>query len=219
MKKAIVVGDLHGKFEIVERALEYKDHKIIFVGDYLDDFTRTRAEQITTAQLVINAMKEEPNRIYALKGNHELSYEDPIMRCSGYSEKTHGKVMQNLDLSELYDYLWVGDYLISHAGVSNKLLEADNISLERYLEVGNFNQIGYSRGGNSPYGGLFWCDWWEEFEPVDDTPQIVGHSQYRPWGEPEGIVTKGNSYNIDCLGRVSEVLVLEKDKEPRVMII
>ena len=219
MDKVIVVGDLHGQVEVAQLALDQKDYGVIFIGDYVDAYDRTRADQISTLEVVVNAATTEPDRVIALRGNHEFSYQDPEMRCSGYSKSFHRNMMQKVNLSILLDYVWFNDYLISHAGVSNKLLTNKGISLDEYLTLGDFKQIGYSRGGRQSVGGLFWCDWWDEFEPVEGVPQVVGHSSYRPTGEHEGIVTKGNSYQIDCLDRVNEVLVLSKDSSPEVMIL
>lgn len=208
MKKMIVVGDLHGQYEIVEAILAKDGYKVCFIGDYLDSFDRQMIEQLHTLNLVLGAIRKEPDRVWGLKGNHELSYLDPKMQCSGYSYELQNQINYTVDMSPLLDYIWVDDWLISHAGVSQKLLDALDMTLEEYLDAGDFNQIGRARGGRNPIGGLFWCDWWHELEPIP-TPQIVGHSHHRPDGYPPGPVQKGNAWNIDCLGRTNEVLVLD----------
>jgi len=208
MSKMIVVGDLHGNHEIVTEVLAKDGYKVCFIGDYLDSFDRSTVEQLHTLNLVTNAMRTQPTRVFALKGNHEMSYMDPYMQCSGYSYELKAQLDQGSGLDMLLDYVWVDDWLISHAGVSGKLLEHTGQTLEEYLDKGEFNQIGRSRGGRDSHGGLYWCDWWRDFTPID-TPQIVGHSNHRPDGVGPGIITMGNSYNIDCLTRVEEVLVLD----------
>ncbi len=212
MDKFVVVGDLHGRYEIVEQVLNADEYKVLFIGDYLDSFTRSITEQLHTINLVLGAIRKEPERVFGLKGNHELSYVDPRMRCSGYSYELQNKINYTVDMEPLLDYMWVGDYLVSHAGISQRLLDAENLTLEQYLEAGDYNQIGRARGGRDAIGGLYWCDWWQEFEPIEDVPQVVGHSNYRPVHANLGVTFKGKSCNIDCLERgENEVLVITKD--------
>lgn len=210
MSKLVVVGDLHGKHDIVEKVLSKKDYLIVFIGDYLDSFDRSTVEQLHTINLVLGAVNKQPERVTALRGNHEMSYLDRYMQCSGYSYELKAQLQQSVNMEPLLDYVWVGDWLISHAGVSGRLLESLDQTTTEYLDKGKYCQIGRARGGRDAIGGLYWCDWWQEFEPTD-VPQIVGHSAYRPIDAPKGIVQKGNSYNIDCLDRVEEVLVLNEE--------
>jgi hypothetical protein len=212
----IVVGDIHGDISLVKRVLSYPCN-IIFVGDFLDSYTNSVEDQVDSLRLVLSACASEGGRVQALMGNHEVSYTHPYMRCSGFNLTTYQHVIHLKGLMERYlkPYIRHKGFFISHAGISQKLLDCESLSQKEYLEKGDFYQIGRSRGGYAACGGLFWCDWWQEFEPVEGLKQIVGHSNYRPSGQPEGIVTKGQgdciSYNIDCLTRVSEVLLLDKD--------
>jgi len=213
--KTLVVGDLHGRYEVAEKALA-SEYNVVFVGDYLDSYSRSSEECLETLRLVVDAPLDPSTTksVIALKGNHELSYSDLTSRCSGYKTKT-----QELLDSEfrgwdnwLLDYVWCEGFLISHAGVSQLLLSGTGLGLEDYLHNKSLTEVGYARGGRVPIGGLFWCDWFEEFEPIPDTPQIVGHSGYRPHGVSPGILQKGNSYNVDCLDRVEEFLLIEDGK-------
>ena len=45
MRDIIVIGDLHGRVEVVRRALE-QDADLIFVGDYLDSRSRGIYDQL-----------------------------------------------------------------------------------------------------------------------------------------------------------------------------
>jgi hypothetical protein len=211
--KTIAVGDLHGITEVVEAVLKKTAYNIVFIGDYLDSYDRSVLDQLRVLDLVLGAVNDNPERVKALKGNHEWSYIDPQMQCSGFQYATKRGVEER-DMSPLLDYVWVGEYFLSHAGVSQTLLDYIGYSFEEYIEAGEFKQIGRARGGRHRYGGLYWCDWWREFEPVKGVPQIVGHSNHRPIGTAEGVTRMGNSYNIDCLTRVHEVLVLEEGKLP-----
>jgi len=208
--KTLVVGDLHGRYEVAEKALA-SEYNVVFVGDYLDSYDRTSGECLDTLRLVTGAA-QDPGRsgsVVALSGNHELSYLGHT--CSGYDGETASGLWEAWD-KWLLDYVWCEGFLISHAGVSNNLLEWTGTTLGKYLNHSLLTEVGYARGGRVPIGGLFWCDWFEEFEPIPDTPQIVGHSGYRPHGVSPGILQKGNSYNVDCLDRVEEFLLIEDGK-------
>lgn len=228
--KTIIVGDLHGKFEIARKALD-TPYNIVFLGDYLDSPTRSGSDQIDTLLLVLEAAEDHPERVTALLGNHELSYLESSMRCSGWKIATEAHVthLRHRMWKTLKNYYWLTPTcLISHAGVSKKILKALKITLEDYIKEGEFYQIGRSRGGRSPYGGLFWCDWYEDFVHVPGITQVVGHSSYRKTGrngvikEP-GILSKTfnlddcRSYNIDCLDRVLEVLLIHEDGTPEII--
>jgi predicted phosphodiesterase len=207
--KTAVVGDLHGKYELVEKLLQW-DHNIVFIGDYLDSFDRKAIEQIRTLDLILEAVITSDGKVKALRGNHEMAYVNPArMACSGNSNEVATALMSR-DLSPLLDYLWVEDnILLTHAGVSQRLLTNLKQTVGQYIGTGQFEQIGRSRGGYDVVGGLYWCDWWQEFLPVEGIRQVVGHSAFRPVDADPGIVTKGENYNIDCLDRVSQVLIIE----------
>lgn len=210
--KTLVVGDLHGRFHIAERALN-SGYFVLFMGDYLDSFHHDRGEQTRLLQLVMQAVRD--GNALALAGNHEMSYLDAHHRCSGWSMEMQAKIDQFLwaDMKEyLKAYIWHEKFLFSHAGVSQWLLQGLGISLEEYLRAGNFDQIGHRRGGYDDIGGLYWCDWFMEFSPLEDVPQVVGHSGYRPRGEYEGILQDGNSYNVDCYEFKEEFLLVEDGK-------
>jgi hypothetical protein len=230
MKPTIIVGDLHGKVEIAMQVLGLWPHyDAVFIGDYLDSFDRSVNDQVMTLMHVLNAAEE--GKAIALWGNHELSYVDIKHRCSGYNGATAAHVihLQNRMYKTLVDYTWVGDFLVTHAGISKvvmrKLGLPDTLEgVDQALETDGWkHNIGGTRGGRG-VGGIFWCDWGEEFQPLESVPQIVGHSSARPisqkdrteqWPhvpERDNIIMKGNSYNIDCLDNTeSYVLLIHED--------
>lgn len=208
--KTLIIGDLHGKWRIVETALATK-HNIIFIGDYLDSFTIKISDQIKTLDMVLDAAIKEPERVQALRGNHELSYEKGgEYRCSGWNPITNDHVTDRIEKFKiLKDFVWLDNILVSHAGVSQNLLKRHKRTLIEYLEDKNFMQIGHSRGGSDLHGGIYWCDWFEEFKPIPGLTQVVGHTGYRP-GKQKGILMNGKSYNIDCLDHIKEGLLYHK---------
>ena len=52
--KTIIVGDLHGRYEIAEKVLA-SGHNVVFVGDYVDSReNRSVEDQIKTIEIVLN---------------------------------------------------------------------------------------------------------------------------------------------------------------------
>jgi hypothetical protein len=65
-----------------------------------------------------------------------------------------------------------------------------------------FYQVGHARGGFYPCGGPLWCDFFAEFEPLDEVIQVFGHT---PVASPQKM---GNAYAIDCLNNAKRSSVL-----------
>ena len=215
----IICGDLHGKLRFAKELLSDPKQELVFVGDLLDSFTATTDKQIELLELVIDACETRDN-FTCLLGNHEWSYLDPSMMCSGFSPVVSAHVLPlQTKIRELFRTgAVVHDFVITHAGISQKWLPKWCRSKEEvleYLEVApekELNAIGYSRGGRDPCGGPYWCDYWEEFIPVESIKQVFGHTARRPLGQPPGIVTLDDrNYNIDCLDRVNEVLEISEE--------
>lgn len=213
MSKTVVVGDIHGRMDLVERLLNLpREYNIIFLGDFLDSYTESKEDQVAALRTVMFQIETSHGRVKSVRGNHENSYTSGET-ASGWSSETQtlvnaiGKASIN---KLLVPYIWEQGFLITHAGVTNKILRVLNITLEEYLRNGLFSDVGKSRGGPAPYGGLYWCDWYSDFEPIPDVPQIVGHTGYRPsWITLErGVLQNGNSYNVDCLDHKEEFLLL-----------
>jgi hypothetical protein len=214
--KTMVVGDIHGRIHTVEAALN-SGYPVIFVGDYLDSFTAKPVQQIQALKLVIEAVKD--GRAQALIGNHEVSYIDPMQRCSGWNPSTQMGVDQLMADSRVTDpetfqakydtdllkyYTYCEGFLITHAGVSRTLLESRSQNLAEYLNGGDYLQISRYRGGYQPVGGLLWCDW-REFEPIPGIKQIVGHTSGKTIREKDG------NYCIDCLEYGDQHVLLIED--------
>ncbi len=216
-KSTLVVGDLHGRHEIVSAVLELTDkYNVVFIGDYLDSFTRSVNDQILTLKLVLDACQASPDKVQALLGNHELSYMDAKYRCSGYSPVTQIHIMPFLpDMhNHLKKYIWVGDWLITHAGVSQFVLDYYCMDLQEYLDSPHLFDIGQVRDGRHEQGGIFWNDFNWEMVPVPGLKQVVGHTNSviksdkcqatRIMTGPQDAIV----INIDHLSRSSELLCL-----------
>lgn len=199
-----MVGDIHGKLEVVEAVLNL-NRPTVFMGDILDSHIYDAKECFECLDMVLRAVESRPD-CYCVIGNHEAHYIHHQIRGTGYSFITETYLHNSYDEKRIYKqaisdlmvpYLWMEGFLISHAGVSQKLLDSLGLTLEEYLDSGKFYGIGAYRGGPDVAGGLLWCDWNHEFEPIEGVPQIVGHTPVP--SIDIGIRKKGNSYCVDCL--------------------
>lgn len=216
--RTIVIGDIHGHIRSVEAALSFVGN-VVFVGDYLDSFGQSVDNQIRCLTMVMDAVKTEPDRVVALLGNHEMSYIEPGMECSGWKMETaqHVKHLVSRMRSTLRTHHWVGDYLITHAGIDQVLLDQLDQTVDEYLEAVKFNQIGRARGGRAISGGLYWNDFNLEMTPPNGLKQVVGHSNWRQQDQDEGVRVKrsedgtGEVWCVDNLSRKAEVLFIDGD--------
>jgi hypothetical protein len=204
----IVIGDLHGQTEVVRTAAN-TGKELIFVGDYFDSYNRLPEDCHETFLEVLKLVKS--GQAIALRGNHEMSYLNHHLKCSGWNFTTSDFVAKHFaDIEDfLLDYTWAEGFLISHAGVSQWLLDGLDIALQDYLDGKRYDQIGSARGGYHRCGGLWWCDWDLEFTPIEGVNQIVGHTH------DAEIRNKENNWCIDALNvdrHRWNVLLIEDDQ-------
>lgn len=226
-KDTYIVGDIHGRFDVVEELISW-DTPTIFIGDIVDSYTVDVDTQVKTLNLVLNAVEAYPNKYRCIMGNHELSYLDSKMMCSGhnYAMAAHMQFLKSRVQTLMQDYLWCNGFLVTHAGLSaasvhQQYLDRGVDGIKAFLQSEDFNKIKYNvgsaRGGFTRKPGIFWCDWWQEFIPIDGVNQVVGHSANRPQRAEgiTGIVTKNTcnsiNYNVDCLSTKDEILFIKED--------
>lgn len=210
--RIVAIGDVHGSSEWKKVKSENYD-KIIFTGDYVDDFDRTDEEIIQNLKDIIELKKENVDKVVLLLGNHDIQYMlwntslfDSV-RCTGFR---NSYLFHLYHLFETYkDYFQVAyqiqNYLFTHAGISNEawslyfLKKASSKEfmggmenspivyfLNRLWELKDSSlfHIGKLRGGLSSYGSIFWADMRETVRyPLNGYHQVVGHT-------PVKVVTK-----------------------------
>jgi len=218
--KYLVIGDIHGKIDHVETLLQedFSLHHKIFVGDYADSFTHGRKKQKKVLSALVHAVKTRED-VTCLLGNHEWSYLKEGMQCSGYSGSFHRSIsIRYPELRTLFKkHFYIPDIaLITHAGATGELFSSlEDVEAAIESDSDRLYNIGRSRGGTSDTGGIFWCDFWREFQEIQGLVQIVGHSSARPRGSnTPGIIKMNNCYNVDCLDRVFEVLEIDTERNP-----
>lgn len=180
----LIIPDIHTKwFEAEEIIDKVKPTLTVFLGDYFDDFNDTLEETHQTAEWLKKSMKNHYRT--HLMGNHDLSYINQDFPCAGFSEgKLWAIKNAGVDLSKLQHYVWVEDWLCTHAGLSNDFFNAYNykhLHLTKFLDdmiKTNRNRLydcSWARGGSDAHSGIVWCDY-GEFKNIPKVKQIFGHT-------------------------------------------
>lgn len=194
----LVIPDIHHKTNSVDAIrAQHPGLPAIFLGDYFDDFNDTPEDMRATCHWLRSAF-DNPEDVFLL-GNHCFAYLAAELGvrwgfCSGWTaakqQVFHQFFPGEMFLKRCRPIVSYDGWLISHAGVSNKLYRtfARRRSLEeiltwaedavRALTAGIAHPAflaGIDRGGSQKTGGILWCDW-EQFRPIPGIRQIVGHT-------------------------------------------
>ena len=142
MVKTLIIPDIHNDYLTAEKIiLKENPDKIIFLGDYFDDFDDTVQDAINTAKWLKKSLKQE-NRIHLI-GNHDLSYmtDNPNLKCMGYTVDKHTAIKKHsIDWNKLLMHYWIDEkWLCTHAGFSNDFLKQLRIkksdSIQKVLDL------------------------------------------------------------------------------------
>ena len=197
MIKTIIIPDIHNDYHAAEKIIKKENpDKIVFLGDYFDDFYDTVKDAANVAKWLVKSLQQK-NRIHLI-GNHDLSYmtDNPNLKCTGYNIEKHTEIKKhNIDWSLLKMHYWLNDdWLCTHAGFSNdffkqqctekldsvqQILKLSKNDLEKIHDVKYnhaFFQVGFTRGGSNEVGGTLWCGY-DEFVDVPGIHQIFGHTK------------------------------------------
>lgn len=200
MAKTLVVGDLHLKsYEVLPKvedilADDAAIDRVVFLGDYCDEWGATDDKMIREIDEFTDWVELRRARglhIDVLFGNHDFQYllgEEGPGTHMGLVDYVRSTLLE-LDPQIACE---VDGFLLTHAGLTqwfadeylddpadaaeaaqqlNDMLAENTVSARRALF-----SCGVERGGDEAPGPL-WADKWElEEDPVDDIPQIVGHS-------------------------------------------
>lgn len=230
-KKIVIVADPHNNHIKLDTILKKEDGDInICLGDWFDSFTLDdTADYIDTAKYLKDVFLTDAKN-YTLFGNHDLHYlfNAASSRCSGYEQRKYDAIDKVIDkvrgvIQDKFHWsIVVDDILLTHAGLDKRLLPPicdTNEVIFKYLDENDneartklkidkshwFYGAGRARGGNLKAGGIVWCDFNEEFQPIENLRQIVGHTnQWRTnkavQYHREGFVNivDANNICIDC---------------------
>jgi len=219
-ERVIFVGDLHGNIDALHKVMtQFPDHHWVFTGDLVDDFVRTRKEQLECVATMLGNIAEMFAR--CVWGNHDLQYVEPMHRCAGYGPEMEVLLKDYTGLMQKFfdDFIYYKDInlLVTHAGLCKYLYDhhgREDVErlLKDWTERPNYQSplhwVGRMRGGIDTVGGIYWCDWYREFTPIPGLKQIFGHTPCRT----QKIETIGENWNLDCLHFNEVVLEMVVDK-------
>ncbi len=219
--KILSIGDVQGKSlwkAVIPEVTSGTVDKVVFVGDYPDDDYISDDHIYNNLVEIIEFKKAYPDKVVLLLGNHDLHYFNiGITISTRYNKrlayKLHRLFIENYDLFDLMyqtkNCLW------SHAGLNIKwfnqykdiyysevLPDLSNIAevFNKLYHDHNYKQmipmfdVGFIRGGDNGFGGIFWADSTEYADPIDETlpngiHQVIGHNRVK------NITTVYNSTN------------------------
>lgn len=237
--KIITIGDLHGRLHrlntILSRINWETTDKVVFIGDYVDEFVLPDHDIIKTLKTVIRLKQEQPDKVVLLLGNHDAMYmwygRSDVM-CSGFRRSIQSELTGIFqDHARLFQIAFpCGNTLWTHAGVSPYYL--DRLEKESALRFATANQIStelnylYRRGAHSDiaslvkaghdrgahgYGGVLWCGKDTLINAWCGSPDFQDHpvkvmKQIVGHTNAKSIEHYGNLWFVDCLHHCDDVL-------------
>ena len=194
--RTVIISDLHNRVNWVEPVLSSLDFdKVIFLGDYFDEFNDTLDSIINSAKWLKQSLSI-PGRVH-LFGTHDIWYRfpnNPFLQASGntvINSKAINKILTEKDWKKIKLYHCEQKFLLTHAGLHPYIIGKNDFhqvirpATEKALldaEDGKVNpwlDSGFAREGIQPFGGITWLDWNFEFEPIPNLNQIVGHTELK----------------------------------------
>jgi hypothetical protein len=232
--RTLIIGDVHHHINETEEVIRrLHPDKVVFVGDYFDDFGDGRKKSRFTANWLKDSLKK-PDRIH-LFGNHDLAYFRPRFSCSGWDERKHSvinSILTKEDWMQLKFHTWVDSFLVTHAGLTNDVvaLPDDIEEVKSFLTIqdqsafeclesleGNLPRHWYfnigsarARKGFDLHPGILWCDFKWEFSATNFN-QIFGHSPSFRIRVKKGY----NSINY-CVNSMGQYFLVINDGEPEI---
>lgn len=192
MSKTIVIGDVHG-LKNWKKFLRWNFRgKVIFLGDYCDPYGKMPEEELLqNLRDIIAYKKKHMKRVVLLLGNHDMHYiTSKVPVSSRFNINMYSPLSQLFyENRSLFQYAYQdGHTLFTHAGISqawwdeffhgdstqNIADQLNNVDDEQLAVLG---QVGYARGGNTPWGGIFWADASEMRHPLSGYHQVIGHTR------------------------------------------
>ncbi len=195
----LIIPDVHLKMDTIQRILNKESYDAVyFLGDFFDDWNDNPTKNAQMAQKLNEWMNRDD--CHFIYGNHDVHYlfNDESLICSGFDELKKIAIRNFINIKTVEKrfrfHHQVDGWLLTHAGCDIRNIPKDvNLDIhsigdylvkqtdvcKNQLAMGRkhwFFQAGYARGGSYPVGGVIWCDWFDEFQPIQGVKQIVGHT-------------------------------------------
>lgn len=226
----LIIPDIHLAIDRAEKIIKHENCDfMVTTCDTMDDFNDTPDQVIEAAQW-LNYSVNQSNRIH-LYSNHLISYINKNFACSGWEQWKKTIIDQYCNWENTYSKLkWFynldNQFLLTHAGLDIRHLPPyldGGINLKSVIdwltgqaEIATtclrsnrnhwFYKAGFSRGGDMPVGGIVWCDFRDEFTPIPNINQCVGHRPLNSKNKDIDSFTKSaeNSinYDLDTIGHL-----------------
>lgn len=192
----LFVGDVHTKLNIIDLVEQLlnnssmKIDKVVFTGDYVDDWGCSIQDNINTIKYVISFKNRYKDKIILLLGNHELSYLGHP--CSGHKASLELTNLLKINIQYMDVFYNYRNILVSHGGLTenwknlfehkfgwqfpytqaNDALHSLDENLLSYLAIAS-----YTSGGNGIYASPLWARPKDhKLFLVNNLIQVVGHT-------------------------------------------
>lgn len=230
--KIQAIGDLHGH-NTWRDLIDMSCDKIIFLGDYVDDWPKTTDTKIISNLLdIIEVKTKNPLQVELILGNHDEQYYNNYIGCSGH-RSSYAVALNSIfkDNKDLFQIAYQQDnYIWTHAGISTQWYKGflnffdeppTHLTLSEQLNL-YFNssrywyiaQVGKSRGGlRGDVGGPFWADKSELIDSngtylaLEGYHQIVGHNKIADIATFE--IGNSSITFCDCLWNTKTTKIIE----------
>lgn len=207
-KRILIIGDTHG-YDSWKQIVENEDWDlVVFLGDYVDDYTVKPEEIAKNLEDILNFKRENPDKVILIWGNHDHSYLFGEM-CSGYNY--HGAhlyvplLREAMEENLFHLYYIFDDIICSHAGITQYWLQEvaeketiENLSWDDVImkkpgypksNILNWNCYqGYNSYGDTISNSLIWVRPKSLIDnKLEGYRQIVGHTHFKEPYTEDGI--------------------------------
>jgi serine/threonine protein phosphatase 1 len=197
----IVLGDIHGCFNLYESFLDHVRNTgatVILLGDLIDRGPNDMAVLDRTQELLVDPESWGLQAFYALRGNHEKMFLDAadgygvgLWKQNGGNVKELNNLVYHQDwISQLPIYMTIGKTMFVHAGIYSGHNPAKAIA------DGKADELVWMRNPFITYGPEFYA--WS-----DNLKQIVfGHTPLQapmPYRIPQGVCIDSGAYYTGIL--------------------
>lgn len=233
-KTILVFSDPHLEIDKVNKILSTEIYDIaVCLGDWFDNFYYDNEEHHAKTCDFLKKWLFQSN-FYTCIGNHDIHYlyDNKHTICGGFKIAKKNLIRKHFsnNINDIRDkflwYIWIDNYLCSHAGLNihhlPPMIGVNKQSISAWLnkEI-NYAELklkindrhwlygaGKARYGPEKIGGIIWQDFDSELDPIDGLDQIVGHT-YHP-----SIVTDNSpaskNIGIDC--NLNQYLIIKNGK-------